>query len=163
MEFMDFFTRYTKYIVLLHVLSAAIWMGGMVALTITTSHLVRMEPLKKDNLRIVMSILKRFFFWLSPFIVFIFITAIVMQIGFVFENGNPIYLTIVHMNQWIWLFMTLIFLYAVRKRYTAMKHYENENFQACKNDLILILDYLFVLTFILGVVASYFGLILRGL
>ncbi len=162
-DFMDFFTRYTKYIVLLHVLSAAVWLGGIFSLTLSTGHLVRMEPLKKDNLRIVMSILKRFFFITTPFVFVIFITAIVMQIGFVFENGNPIYLTIVHTNEWIWLFMTLTFLYSIRKRYVAVKHYDEGNFQACRNDLILILYYLFTLIFVLGMVASYFGLILRGL
>ncbi len=162
-DFMEFFTRYTKYIVLVHVLSATIWMGGMATLTVTTSHLVHMKPLKKDNLRIVMSILKRFFYMAVPLIFFTMLTAVIMQIGFVFETGNPIYLTIVHTNFWIWLFMFLIFIYAVRKRHTAKKHYEEGNFEACRSDLIVVLDYLFVLAFFLGVGASYFGLILRGL
>ena len=161
--FMDFFTKYTKIIVLIHVLSAAVWMGGMLTITLTMSHLVRMEPVKEDFLRVVMSVLKRFNFIIVPVIVIVFITALIMQMGFVFSHGNPILLTIVHTNESMWIFMTLIFLYAVRKRNQAKKHYEAEDFLAAKNDLILVLDYLFTLNFFLGIIATYFGLILRGL
>ena len=161
--FMDFFSKYTKIIVLLHVLSAAIWMGGMIVLAVTMSHFVKMEPLKESFIRAVMSVLKRFNIVAIVLIVIIFATALIMQMGFVFSHGNPILLTIVRTNEMMGGFMVAIFLYAVLKRNQAQKHYNAENFLAAKNDLILVLDYLFPLSFFLGIIATYFGLILRGL
>ncbi len=162
-DFMDFFTKYTKIIVLLHVLSAAIWMGGMITLTATMSHFIRMKPLKEDNIRIIMSSLKRFNFIVTFLILIVIVTALIMQMGFVFSQGNPILLTIVHTNEMMGGFMVAIFLYTVIKWRQAQKHYSSGNFLAAKNDLILVLDYLFPLNFFLGIIATYFGLILRGL
>ena len=84
-DFMDFFTKYTKIIVLLHVLSAAIWMGGMITLTATMSHFIRMKPLKEGNIRIIMSSLKRFNFIVTFLILIVIVTALIMQMGFVFS------------------------------------------------------------------------------
>jgi len=162
-EFMNFLTIHQKWIILSHVISAIIFMGGVVTLSFTIHHLVRMEPVKDYNLRIVMSIIKRFLIILgTPSLLWLMISAVIMQIGFLYKNSNPIFLTIVHTNIFIWIFMFLLFLYIVKKRFDAKKHYKEGNLFACKNDLILIIDYLFTLEFFLGGIATYFGLMLKG-
>ncbi len=162
-KIMEFLTIYQKWIILSHVVSAIILMGGVITLSFTTHHLVRMEPIKDYNLRIVMSIIKRFIVFLgSPALIWLILSALIMQIGFLYKNSNPIFLTIVHTNIFIWIFMFLLFLYIIKKRYDAHKHYDAGNLAVCKNDLILIVDYLFALEFILGLIATYFGLMLKG-
>ncbi len=161
-EIMEFLARNQKWIIFSHVLSAIILMGGFITLSVSVSHLVDTENVKEYTLRTVMSIVKRYLYFVAPLFVVLLISAIIMQIGFIYDNSNPIFLTIVHTNNFIWGFMFALYIYIVKKRYDAHKHYEAENFSACKNDLILIVRYLFILEFVLGAIASYFGLILKG-
>ena len=105
--------------------------------------------------------LKRFFSLVIPAILTLLITAIIMIIGSGFKESTLYSLVIV--KEIIWSLMTIIFIIIYIKRNKAQKSFLNEDMNTTKNNLIPIANYFIPINILLGIVAIFIGVLLRGL
>ena len=105
--------------------------------------------------------LKRFFKLVIPSILTLLITAIIMIIGSGFKESTLYSLVIV--KELIWSLMTIIFIIIYIKRNKAEKAFLNEDMNSTKNNLIPIANYFIPINILLGIIAIFMGVLLRGL
>ena len=167
-----FFWDHTTLIVFIHVISAVIWVGGMIAMRFAAHHSFQeLEP----PVRLARSAqaLKRLFAIVTPFVILLIITAVLMAVGWGFRaaavdvDGNVIdqaaFATyqLVHVKEAIWLVMALNLGAMILRRNKAQKLIDAGDFAGAKPLLGMIGKYMVPLNIILGVVAIYLGVVLR--
>lgn len=157
----DFFKDYSSIIVFLHVISAVIWVGGMIAIRFAVHYSMQNIEEPKIKLARTLELLKRFFSMVIPAILTLLITAIIMIIALGFK-GTELY-SVVVVKEIIWTIMTLIFITIYIKRNKAQKAFDSGNFASAKNNLLPIATYFIPINIILGLIAIFLGIILRGL
>lgn len=157
----DFFNNYSSIIVFLHVISAVIWVGGMIAIRFAVHYSMQNIEEPKIKLERTLENLKRFFSLVIPAILTLLITAIIMIIGSGFKE-NTLY-SLVIVKELIWSLMTIIFIIIYIKRNKAQKSFLNEDMNTTKNNLIPITNYFIPINILLGIVAIFIGVLLRGL
>ena len=74
----DFFNNYSSIIVFLHVISAVIWVGGMIAIRFAVHYSMQNIEEPKIKLARTLENLKRFFSMVIPAILTLLITAIII-------------------------------------------------------------------------------------
>jgi uncharacterized membrane protein len=172
-----FFADYGHIMVFLHVLSAFIWVGGMIAIRLAAHPVIQkggvtdeqalksdvmvsmLEP--KQRLGITLQITGRLFNLVLPFIVILFATGLTMAIATGGHHGDlkPLFLT----KEIIWTVMALNFIYMYMQRAKAWKLFSKGEMAAAKAQLTLIPNVLLPLNIVLGVTALWLGVSLRGL
>ena len=157
----DFFKNYSSIIVFLHVISAVIWVGGMIAIRFAVHYSIQNIEEPKIKLARTLELLKRFFSMVIPAILTILSTAIIMIIALGFK-GTELY-SVVIVKEVIWTLMTLIFITIYIKRNKAQKAFDSGNFASAKNNLLPIATYFIPINIILGLIAIFLGITLRGL
>ena len=157
----DFFNNYSSIIVFLHVISAVVWVGGMIAIRFAVHYSMQNIEEPKIKLERTLENLKRFFSLVIPAILTLLITAIIMIIGSGFKE-NTLY-SLVIVKELIWSLMTVIFIIIYIKRNKAQKSFLNEDMNTTKNNLIPIANYFIPINILLGIVAIFIGVLLRGL
>ena len=157
----DFFKNYSSIIVFLHVISAVIWVGGMIAIRFAVHYSIQNIEEPKIKLARTLELLKRFFFMVIPAILTLLITAIIMIIALGFK-GTELY-SVVIVKEVIWTLMTLIFIIIYKKRNKAQKAFDSGDFTSAKNNLLPIATYFIPINIILGLIAIFLGITLRGL
>ena len=156
----DFFDNYSSIIVFLHVISAVIWVGGMIALRFAVHYSIQNIEDPKIKLGRTLENLKRFFSMVIPAILTLLITAIIMIIALGFK-GTELY-SIVIVKEIIWTIMTVIFITIYIKRNKAQKAFDSGDFANAKNNLLPIATYFIPANIILGLIAIFLGITLRG-
>lgn len=156
----DFFKNYSSIIVFLHVISAVIWVGGMIVIRFAVHYSMQNIEEPKIKLARTLELLKRFFSMVIPAILTLLITAIIMSIALGFK-GSELY-SIVVIKEIIWSIMTFIFITIYIKRNKAQKAFENNDMAMTKNNLLPIATYFIPINIILGIIAIFLGVTLRG-
>ena len=156
----DFFDNYSSIIVFLHVISAVIWVGGMIAIRFAVHYSIQNIEDPKIKLARTLELLKRFFNMVIPAILTLLITAIIMIIALGFK-GTELY-SIVIVKEIIWTIMTVIFITIYIKRNKAQKAFDSGDFANAKNNLLPIATYFIPANIILGLIAIFLGITLRG-
>ncbi len=156
----DFFKDYSSIIVFLHVISAVIWVGGMIAIRFAVHYSMQNIEDPKIKLARTLELLKRFFNMVIPAILTLLITAIIMIISLGFK-GTELY-NVVVIKEIIWSIMTLIFITIYIKRVKAQKAFDNNDFLNAKNNLLPIGTYFIPINIVLGLIAIFLGITLRG-
>jgi len=167
-----FFWEHTTLIVFLHVISAVVWVGGMIAMRFAAHHsFMELEP--PVRLARTAHALKRLFAIVSPFVILLIVTAVLMAVGWGFRaaavdaSGNVIdetaYMTyqLVHVKEVIWMVMAANLGAMILRRNKAQKMIDKGDFAAAKPLLGLIGKYMVPLNIILGIIAIYLGVTLR--
>ena len=154
------FNNFSSIIVFLHVISAVIWVGGMIAIRLAVHYSMQKVDDPKIKLGRTLESLKRFFSMVIPSIIILLLTAIIMIIALGFK-GTELY-KIVIVKEIVWTIMTAIFIYIFILRNKAQKAFENENLPTAKKMLQPIANYLIPINIVLGLVAIYLGVTLRG-
>ena len=169
------FGTYAHEIVFLHVVSAIIWVGGMIAIRFAVHPSLQMIEDPKVKLGRTLAITGKFFHLVIPFIILLILTAVVMAVGLGFriaavdEAGNIISQTaydlyqIVHIKEVVWMVMTANFSWMYFKRRKAQKLFDAGDLPAAKAAVALIPKYLLPINIALGILALWLGLTLRGL
>jgi len=167
-----FFWDHTAAIVFLHVISAVVWVGGMIAMRFAAHHsFMELEP----PVRLARSAqaLKRLFAIVSPFVALLLVTAVLMAVGWGFRaaavdadgnviDGNAYFVyNLVHVKEAIWLLMTLNLGAMILRRNKAQKLIDAGDFAGAKPLLGLIGKYMVPVNIVLGVIAIYLGVTLR--
>ncbi|MDQ1325727.1 MAG: hypothetical protein QG564_851 [Campylobacterota bacterium] len=170
----EFFGTYAHGIVFLHVFSAVVWVGGMMAIRLAVHPSLQAIEDPKIKLGRILTITGSFFNIVLPFIVLMLVTAILMAVGLGFrnaavdQNGQVISETamhiynMVHVKEAIWFIMTINFTWMYLKQRKAQKLFNENNFSQAKKSLELIPKFLLPINIVLGVIALWLGITLRG-
>jgi len=171
---MTLFGNFGTEIVFLHILSAVVWVGGMIAMRFAAHNsFIEIEnPLHR--LERISHALKRLFYIVSPFVIILIITAVIMAVSLGFraaavdDNGNVIseyamnLYNLIHIKEVIWMIMGA--------NLAAMMFFRSQvDTLLIKGDTVLakaklsrIGKYMVPLNIILGVIAIYLGVTLRN-
>lgn len=157
----DLINNNSSIIVFLHVISAVIWVGGMIAIRFAVHYSMQNIEEPKIKLSRTLENLKRFFYMVIPSILLLLITAIIMIINFKLKE-TPLY-NIATTKELIWIVMTIVFIIIYIKREKAQKAFDNNDMLSVKNNLFPIATYLIPINIVLGIIAIFLGITLRGL
>ena len=141
-----------------HVLSAIIWVGGMIAIR------VAVHPLKlaweDEELRINrnLAVTKRLLFLALPFVFISIITGMVLSAAI----KNTSLASLVHAKEAIWLIMALNFSWIFLRRNVAQRAFNNFDLPGAKRVMMPLANFFLPLNIILGLVALWLGVSLRG-
>ena len=168
------FAHHRTLIVFLHVLSAVVWVGGMIAIRFATHQSLALISDPKLRLERAAHTLKRLFTIVTPFVVILIITAVLMAVGLGFraaaldpmgnvidEYAMSLYNT-VHIKEAIWLIMAINLGAMMWRRKKAEEALKASDIEMAKNMLGLIAKYMVPVNIALGVIAIYIGVFLRG-
>jgi len=170
----ELFGTYTHEIIFLHILSALIWVGGMIAIRLAVHPNLQMIDDPNIKLGKTLAITGKFFNIVIPFVILLIVTATIMAVGLGFrasavnEVGDIIsqqaYGTyqLVHLKEAIWLIMTLNFTFMYIQRHKAQKLFNNQELAKTKEKLKLIPNLLLPINIVLGIIALWLGVTLRG-
>ena len=151
----QFFSEYKIIIVFLHVISAVVWVGGMVAMRYAAhpSFLEIESPLKR--LERIADALGRLFYIVIPFVFILLVTAIIMIKGYSISDTE--YKIFAYAKEGIWTIMFLNLAVMIRRRANAQKAIEKGEMVLAKEQLGLIGKYMVPVNIVLGVVAIFLG------
>ena len=156
----EFFNNFSSIIVFLHVISAVIWVGGMIAIRFAVHYSIQNIEDPKVKLGRTLENLKRFFNIVIPTIITLLITAIIMIIALGFK-GTALY-NMVIVTEIIWTIRLIIFITIYMKRNKAQKAFDSGDFANTKKQLIPIATYFIPINIVLGLIAIFLGITLRG-
>ena len=173
----ELFENYGHVMVFLHVLSAFIWVGGMIAIRVAVHPVISRggvaeeQMLKSDvmslmltppkRLGITLQIMGRLFNLVLPFIVILFATGLTMAIATGGHHGalKSLFLS----KEILWSIMAVNFTYMYMQRAKAWKLFSKGEITLAKAQLAWIPNVLLPLNIVLGIVALWMGVSLRGL
>ncbi len=156
----DLINNNLSIIVFLHVICAVIWVGGMIAIRFAIHYSMQNIEEPKIKLARTLENLKRFFNMVIPAILTLLITAIILIITLNLKESELYNIVII--KEIIWSIMTLIFISIYIKRNKAQKAFDNNDFLNAKNNLLPIATYFIPINIVLGLVAIFLGITLRG-
>ena len=155
-----FFAEYKTIIVFLHVISAVVWVGGMIAMRFAAHYsFVQIESPQK-RLERTAHALKNLFTIVVPFVIILLVTAIVMVKGYALSASG--FSMMAHIKEGIWSFMALNLFAMILRRNKAMKLLEAGDTLGAKNALGVIAKFMVPLNIVLGIIAIYLGSSLSG-
>ena len=168
------FADYRTTIIFLHVISAVLWVGGMITMRFAAHASCSMIEDPKLRMQRATHALKRLFNIAWPAATVLIITAIFMAVGFQFReaaldaNGNVIdayamslYQT-VHIKEAIWIIMAINLGAMMYRRSQAAKALAEDNLARAKAMLAPIAQYMVPVNIALGVIAIFMGVVLRN-
>lgn len=173
----ELFSNYGHLIVFLHVLSAFIWVGGMIAIRVAVHPVIQRggvtaeEMLQNDvmdsmlkpkqRLGITLQITGRLFNLVIPFIVILFATGLMMAIATGGHHGDlkSLFLS----KEILWTIMAANYTYMYSKRAKAWKLFSKDEVALAKAQMRFIPNLLLPINIVLGIVALWLGVSLRGL
>jgi uncharacterized membrane protein len=171
------FANWGHLIVFIHVLSAFIWVGGMIAIRLAAHPVIQkggvsdeealesdvmvsmLEP--KQRLGITLQITGRLFNLVMSFIVLLFVTGLLMAIATGGHHGEmkAVFIT----KEIIWTVMAVNFTYMYLQRAKAWRLFREGELASAKAQLVWIPNVLLPLNIVLGLIALWLGVSLRGL
>jgi len=151
----EFFTEYKTVIVFFHVLSAVVWVGGMIAMRFAAHpSFIRIESPAKRLEHIALA-LKGLFTIVVPFVIVLLLTAIVMIKAYALSSTE--FAMSAHIKEGIWSIMAINLFLMIRRRNRAVKLLDEGDMVGAKFSLELIGKYMVPLNIILGIVAIFLG------
>ena len=156
----ELFNNFSTLIIFLHVLSAIIWIGGMIVIRFGIHYSMQEIDEPKIKLGRTLENLRRFFSMVIPSIIVLLITAIIMILALGFKETD-LYKYVIA-KEIIWSLMTVIFIYIYIKRNKAQKAFDEGKFPVAKEHLTPLTTYLIPTNIILGLIALILGITLRG-
>lgn len=157
----EFFTTYGGLIVFLHIISAIIWVGGMIAIRFAVHYSIQDIEEPKVKIGRTLELLRRFFNMVIPSIVVLLVTAVMMSIGLGLKETS-LY-PLVHIKETIWSIMAIIFAIIYIKRNQAQNFFDEGDFKSAKEKLTPLSLWMIPTNIALGLIALYLGVTLRGL
>ena len=152
----ELFNNYAHLIIFLHVLSAIIWVGGMIAIRLAVHPTMQSIEEPKIKLDKTLMLVGKFFNIVLPFILLILITALIMTA----TTGQ----TSTHDIKFIiWGIMTANFTWMYFKRKKAQKLFDAGQLPEAKATIALIPKLLLPINILLGLLSLWLGVGLRGL
>ena len=168
------FADYRTQIIFLHVISAVVWVGGMIAMRFAAHNSFQEIESPLHRLERAAHALKRLFMIVTPFVVILIITAVLMAVGLGFReaavdaNHNVIdehaffLYNLIHTKEAIWMVMAANLALMMYLRRKGEQLLNKGDATGAKAKLGLIGKYMVPLNIVLGIVAIYLGVFLRN-
>lgn len=150
-----FFLEYKTAIVFLHVISAVVWVGGMIALRYASHPSFMQIESPQKRLERIADALKNLFIIVVPFTIILILTAIIMIKGYGLSQSELSSFS--HAKEAIWTLMFINLLIMIKRRNRAVKLLESGDMLGAKFSLEIIGKYMVPFTIVLGVVAIFLG------
>ena len=170
----EIFADYRTQIIFLHVVSAVVWVGGMIAMRFAAHNSFMHIESPLNRLERISHALKRLFVIVTPFVIILIITAVLMAVGLgfreaavdadhnVIDEGAMFLYNIVHTKEAIWIIMAANLTLMAIFRWQADKLLNIGDATRAKVKLSRIGAYMVPLNIVLGLVAIYMGVFLRN-
>jgi len=173
----DFFANNGHLLVFLHVLSAIIWVGGMIAMRVAVHPVIArggvtdaqmllsdkiadiLEP--KQRLGITLQTTGRLFNLVIVFIITLFATGLIMAVATGGHHGAL--KTLFISKEIIWTIMAVNFTFMYIRRAKAWKLFNQGKIKEAKAKIKWMANVLLPVNIVLGLVALWMGVALRGL
>jgi len=152
----ELFSNYGQEVVFFHVLSAIIWVGGMIAIRLAVHPTMQTIDDPKIKLGKTLMLMGKFFNIVIPFILILLFTAVIL----IFAMGKS---PMIEIKEYIWIIMAANFTWMYLKRRKAQKLFDEGKLPEAKALVALIPKILLPLNIVLGLVALWLGVGLRGL
>ncbi len=156
----DIFLEYKVVIVFLHVISAVVWVGGMVAMRYAAhqSFLEIESPAKR--LERIAHALKRLFSIVIPFVIILLVTAIFMIKGYGLSQSD--FSPLSYAKEAIWSVMFVNLMIMILRRNRGERFLNEGNMVGAKGQIELIGKVMVPLNIALGVLAIFLGTFLSS-
>jgi uncharacterized membrane protein len=151
----EFFAEYKNYIVFLHVISAVVWVGGMIAIRFAAHQSFMQIESPQKRLERIAHTLKRLFTIVVPFVIILLVTAVIMIIGYDLSNSE--YKGMSHAKEAIWSVMAVNLFVMILRRNRAVKLLNEGDMLGAKFSLELIGKYMVPVNIVLGIIAIFLG------
>ena len=152
----ELLSEYRTPIVFLHVLSAVVWVGGMIAMRFAAHHSFMHLP-PPERLQRTAHALKRLFAIVAPFIVILLATALIMAIGMGLHKSEL--RSLAFAKEGIWSVMALNYLLMVLRRNSAQRLIVQGDLVSAREKMEVIGKIMVPLNILLGLIAIYLGVI----
>lgn len=151
----EFFAEFKTVIVFLHVISAVVWVGGMIAIRFAAHQSFMQIESPAHRLERIAHTLKRLFTIVVPFVIILLVTAVIMIKGYSLSQSE--FSMMSHAKEGIWAVMAINLFVMIQRRNRAVKLLNEGDMVGAKFSLELIGKYMVPLNIILGVVAIFLG------
>ena len=142
-------------IVFLHVLSAVIWVGGMVAMRFAAHpSFMEIEDAKLKLQRVIEAV-QGLFTIVFPFAIILVVTAVFMILGYDLKNTD--YNHYAHAKETIWIIMFVNYIVMIMRTSKASKLLESGDIAGAKEKLAPISKFMIPANIVLGIIAIYLG------
>jgi len=152
----EIFKNYGTIIVFLHILSAVVWVGGMIAIKVAVHPVLQSIDEPKIRLGKTLQVVGILFNLVMPFI---FLSALC---GIFILKGVGYSGALIHLKEAIWTLMVVNYAYMYVKRWKAQKLYEAGDMAQAKEMVKLLPTVLLPINIVLGLMAIFVGVMLRG-
>ena len=156
----EFFSEYKTIIVFLHVISAVVWVGGMIAMKFAAHPSFMQIESPAHRLERIAHALKGLFTIVVPFVIILLITAVIMSIGYSLSQTQ--FSLIAHAKEGIWSVMAINLFVMILRRNRAVKLLNEGDMAGAKFSLELIGKFMVPVNIILGVIAIFLGVYLSS-
>lgn len=151
----DIFLDNKTLIVFLHVISAVVWVGGMISMRFAAhASFLEIESPEKRLERMAHA-LKRLFTIVFPFVIILIVTAVFMLIGYDIKNTD--FSSIAHAKEGIWIVMFISLIVMIMRRNKGAKLLAAGDTLGAKKQLEIIGKFMVPLNIVLGIVAIFLG------
>ncbi|MBE0495356.1 MAG: hypothetical protein IBX45_02980 [Campylobacterales bacterium] len=152
------FAQYQSIIVFLHVISAVVWVGGMIAIRFSAHYaLAQLEG--PQRLARTAHMLNNLFKIVVPFVLLLLLTALIMALAMDLHQSELKVLTFA--KEGIWSVMALNLGMMILRRNKAQRFIDAGDFANAKSMLGPIGTLMVPINITLGVVAIFLGVLLR--
>jgi len=150
----EIFSNFGTEIVFFHIVSAVVWIGGMIAVKFAVHPAMQMIATPSVRMSRSINITKNLFNIVIPAIFILVLTGIFMIYGFG-HKGDPL----THAKEGIWTVMLINFMimyFRVKKADKFMRDKDDKLVEA-KKQMDFVSKYMLPVNIILGLVAIYIG------
>lgn len=149
------FSEHKTIIVFLHVLSAVVWVGGMIAVRFAAHQSFMKIETPEIRIDRVLHTLKRLFTIVAPFVITLLVTAVIMIKGYALAQSDLS--MFVHAKELIWSIMTINLIVMILRRNRAKKLLDKGDLRGAKFSLNIIGTYMVPVNILLGITAIFLG------
>ncbi len=154
------FANYSSLILFLHVIGAVIWIGGMIAIKMAVHPTLHKIEDEKVRLNAILEVSKRLFSLVLPSILIIIVTGLIMAIALDGHHGSKKLLFIV--KEAIWTIMAINYTFMVFKLFRAKRYFKEKKIEDLKATMAPIPKIMLPINILLGMVAIFIGILIRG-
>ncbi|NOR57816.1 MAG: hypothetical protein GQ474_04760 [Sulfurimonas sp.] len=151
----EIFLEYKTFIVFLHVISAVVWVGGMIAMRYAAHPSFMQIESPAKRLERIAHALKGLFSIVLPFVILLLLTAVLMIKGYGLSQSEFSMLS--HAKEGIWSVMFINLIVMMKRRNRAEKMLGEGDFAGAKGQLELIGKFMVPVNIILGITAIFIG------
>lgn len=151
----DIFLENKTIIIFLHVISAVVWVGGMIAMRFAAHQSFLHIESPQKRLEHIAIALKRLFSIVLPFVIVLIITAVFMIKGYGLSQSD--FSPFSHAKEGIWTIMFINLIAMIVRRNKGERLLNEGNTLGAKQQLELIGKFMVPLNIVLGLIAIFLG------